>query len=355
MSRRLTILLVLSLAVAALVAFAWRARQAVPPASPAVAEVNGTPITQEQLEIRVASLLPRAAYHGNVPPEKLTSLRRTALDELILEELVWQDASGHGRRAEEAAVEAELARVRGRFGSETAFQAALQADGTTLAEYREFLARRVLVRQEREQRSALLEPSDAEVASYYEANTAQFVRPEQVHVLEILVKVDPSGTEEDERNARARADAALSRVRAGEPFETVAREVSEDDFRVKGGDLGWVHRGRLDRDLERSAFAAPVGRAELARSIFGFHVYLVAEREAARQLTIEEARPLIVDRVQRARRDATRREWEDGLRASAEVEILDPVLRDATPAELPALERSPATRSREMVAPNPLT
>jgi len=344
MKKRLAILLVSLAAVGTGMTAAWRLLVPSGPSSPAVATVNESAITQKELEIRMATLLPMASYHGNLPPEELLSLRRAALDELILEELVWQDASRQGRRPEASAVEAELGDVRRRFKSEEEFQAALRADGISLAEFRQYLARRVLVRQERQQRSVLHDPTDTEITRYFETNGAEFMRPEQVHLLEILIKIDPAATEADERNANARADAALARLRRGESFEMVAREVSEDDFRAKGGDLGWVHKGRLDRDLERAAFAAQVGHLGQARSISGLHLYKVVGREPARQLTPDEARPLIADRVQRARRDATRHAWENGLRAPARIEIFERELRDATPAKLPAFDQMPAGR-----------
>ena len=331
MTKRLVIALLLFAAAGTALFVAWRLRQPSAPSSPVFARVNDSSITQKELEIRVASLLPMTSYHGKISPDKLVSLRRAALDELIFEEVVWQEVRKEGRRANTSAVEAELANVRRRFDSEEEFKSALREDGITLDAFTRYVERKVLVRQEREDRSALHAPTDAEIASYYASNGAEFVRPERVRLLEILIKVDPAGTDADERKAKARAAAALARVRRTASFEAVAREVSEDEFGAKGGDLGWVHRGRLDRDLENAAFAAPVGQLGEARSISGFHVYKVAGREPARQLTLDEAKPLIVDRVQRARRDATRKAWEDGIRASARIEILDPVLRDATP------------------------
>lgn len=340
MKRRLVALLVV-LAAAAVALLAWRLRG--PVRSPqAVATVNGTAITKQELDIRLASVLPMASFHGDIAPEKLASLTRAALDELILEDLVWQDASRQGLSPDASAVEAELADVKRRFGSEARFEAALQEDGVTLDAYRRWLARKVLVRGERQKRSALHEPTEAEIAGYYETNGAKFMRPEQVRLQEILIKVDPVGTEAAQRAIEAKADAVARRLRRGEPFERVAEETSQDAWAVKGGNLGWVHKGRLDRDLETAAFAAPVGEIGRARSIHGFHVFKVLEREPGRQLTLDEARPAIVDRLQRARRDATRQAWEDELRKAARIEILDPVLRDATPAELPSIEGTAA-------------
>ena len=349
MNKRLVILLVVLAAAAAALA-AWRLREPPVPASPAVATVNGTAITQKELDIRVTSLLPMASYHGNVSPDKLASLRRAALDELILEELVWQDARRQGLSPDATAVEAELDDMKRRFDSGEAFEAALREDGVALDTYRKFLARKVLVRAERQKRSALHDPTEAEIASYYAANGAEFVRPERVRLQEIALKVDPAGTQADERAVKARADAVARRLRGGESFELVAEEASQDAYAVKGGNLGWVHKGRLDRDLEQAAFAAPVGEIGRARSIHGFHVFRVLEREPARQLTLDEARPLIVDRLQRTERDARRQAWEDGLRKPARIEILDQVLRDATPAELPTFE-GPAGQPSAAPAP----
>jgi len=337
MSKRLVALLVV-LAAAGAALLAWQLREPTVPQSPAVATVNATAITGKELDVRLASVLPMASYHGNLSPEKLASLKRAALDELILEELVWQDADRQGLSPEASVVEAELDGVKRRFGSEEQFEAALQEDGITLDAYRRWLARKVLVREERQKRAALHEPTEADIAGYYETNGAKFTRPEQIRLQEILLKVDPVGAEADERAIEATADAVARRLRRGEPFELVAEETSQDAWAVKGGNLGWVHQGRLDPDLETAAFAAPVGEIGRARSIHGFHVFRVLEREPARQLTLDEARPAIADRLQQARRDAIRQAWEDGLRTAARIEILDPVLRDATPAELPSID-----------------
>lgn len=337
MNKRLIIVLV-ALAALGAVAAAWRLREPRVLPSPAVATVNGTAITQKELDIRLASFLPMASYHGSVSPEKLASLKRAALDELILEELVWQDAQRQGLSPTASAVEAELDEMKRRFESEEAFDSALREGGITLKEYKQFLARKVLVREERQKRSALHHPSETEISAYYGTNGAEFERPEQVRLQAILIKVDPAGTEADERRAEATAEAVLKRLRRGEPFESVAETTSQDAYAVKGGNLGWVHRGRLDRDLEEAVFAAPVGKLGRVRSLAGFHVFRVSEREPARQLALDEARPLIVDRLQRARRDATRQAWEDGLRKPVRVEILDAGLREATPAEVPRFE-----------------
>lgn len=353
MNRRLVILIIALLAVGIAVAVVWRQRQPAAATGSALATVNGTAITQKELAIRVATLLPMASFHGNIPPEKLVSLKRAALDDLILDELIWQNARRRGRTPEPAAVEAELSSVKQRFESQAEFEAALREDGLTIDAFRRYLARTVLVRLERQERSALQTPTDADVVAHYETNRAEFLRPEQVHLMEILIKVDPAASASDEQQARARADAALARLRRGVAFEAVAREASEDSFGAKGGDLGWVHRGRLESGFENEVFAAPVGELRETRSLAGFHLYKVVERQPAQQLTLDEARPAVVDRLQRSRREATRRDWEQHLRASARVEILDADLRNARPMEVRTFESMPVVMPSRMPGAQP--
>src|SRR5687768_6368573 len=55
-----------------------------------VARVNGAAIASGELQAAMDARLPLTSYHQNVSPEKLTELRREALDSLIDEELRYQ-------------------------------------------------------------------------------------------------------------------------------------------------------------------------------------------------------------------------------------------------------------------------
>jgi parvulin-like peptidyl-prolyl isomerase len=298
----------------------------------AVALVNGTPITTDDLDVRLQEMLPFASYHGRVAPARLLALERAALDDLVLDELIYREAVAAGRRAPADEVEKELAAVRMRFDSRAQFGAALSENGLTELTFRERLARTVLVREARAAH-ARQSISDADIASYYRDNTAKFQRPERVHLLEILVRADPAEPS-SRRSADRRARAILARLRRGERFDKVARACSEDEYRVKDGDMGFVHRGRLDAELEAAVFAAMPGRYELARSLYGAQVFKVVEREPATELSLDEARPIIAGRLERQRRDAALAAWHERLLAGARIEIRDPALQRTRPAEL---------------------
>ena len=54
---------------------------------------------------------------------------------------------------------------------------------------------------------------------------------------------------------------AMARLAAGESFDKVARELSQDKAR-QGGSLGWQLRGAMVKDFETAAFALPVSKVD---------------------------------------------------------------------------------------------
>lgn len=327
-------------AIAAVVAVWYLASRDRQPTSPVVAVVNGGAVTAREVDIRVAQLLPMASFHGNIPPDRVRGLRRTALDELVLEHLIVEEARAAGIVIEEPAIEQELRAVRARFQTEEEFQAALKDNGETDRSFRTHLIRIQTIRRAQQQHLPS-DPSEADLRAEYDANPGQFLRPEQIRLQELLVKVDPAAGLEGDGQARAKAESLLRLVVAGRDLGALAAQHSDDTWRAKRGELGWVHRGRLDPALERAAFDAPAGKAGLARSLAGYHVFRVLGRQPPQQLTYDEARATLLERVREQRRVAAMSAWHEGLRGRASVDILDAALKTAAPVVVRRFETDP--------------
>jgi peptidyl-prolyl cis-trans isomerase C len=133
----------------------------------------------------------------------------------------------------------------------------------------------------------------------------------------------PEGAGPDvKKAARAKAEAALARVRKGEDFAAVAREVSEDPGSApRGGDLGAFGKGQMVPPFEQAAFALPAGQISgLVESPFGFHVIKVQERLPAGEIPFEPVKGQIKDHLAQTRREKAVDDLVRGLKEKAKIE-----------------------------------
>jgi NIMA-interacting peptidyl-prolyl cis-trans isomerase 4 len=78
---------------------------------------------------------------------------------------------------------------------------------------------------------------------------------------------------------------ALSLLKQGTAFNTVAERYSEDKAR-QGGALGWMARGSMVGPFQEAAFALPCSTVSAPRytdppvkTQFGYHIIMVEERK----------------------------------------------------------------------------
>lgn len=159
---------------------------------------------------------------------------------------------------------------------------------------------------EEESLSKSVKASQPEIDEYMKSHPE-----EQVHARHILIAVKSADapTEEglDKPQARAKAEEVLKRVKAGENFESLAKEYSTDPgSKESGGDLGWFGKGRMVPEFEKAAFALQPGQvSEIVESPFGFHIIKVEGRRngdpqaAAQQVEQDKEKKLIEEIVKR--------------------------------------------------------
>ncbi len=136
--------------------------------------------------------------------------------------------------------------------------------------------------------SASIPVSDAEIGAEYNANPQAYRKPEQIHARHILYKTN--GTPAGDAVARARADAAARKLKAGADFAALAKAESEDPgSQASGGDLGTFGRGQMVKEFEDAAFAAAPGAiVGPVKTPFGYHVIQVLEKMPERVQPIFE-------------------------------------------------------------------
>ncbi len=147
--------------------------------------------------------------------------------------------------------------------------------------------------------------------------TSQMVA--QTHARHILVK--PSEIMTDDQ-ARDLVEDLRGRAVAGESFEDLAREYSEDiGSAQEGGDLGWTSPGQMVPEFENRMNTTAVGEiSEPVRSQFGWHVIEVVERRE-QDMTEEAVRRKAMERLHQRKYDEELDAWLRRIRDEAFVDI----------------------------------
>jgi len=125
--------------------------------------------------------------------------------------------------------------------------------------------------------------SDDDVKAFYNARLDDFKTPEMVRVRHILIGVDAGDSEEEKQKAKEKAEDILNKIKAGEDFTKLALEFSDDTTtKQKGGDLGFISRGRLVKPFEDAAFALKPGQvSDIVETQFGYHIIKCEEKKDA--------------------------------------------------------------------------
>ncbi|MES3013753.1 MAG: peptidylprolyl isomerase, partial [Pseudomonadota bacterium] len=123
--------------------------------------------------------------------------------------------------------------------------------------------------------------SDADVDALIEQRRVANGKSPQLNVAQILVSVPEGASAEVAEQRRVRAEAALTRVKGGEDFAAVAREISEDGNKAQGGVIGMRPADRLPDLFVDGVRALKTGEVAptLLRSGAGFHVLKLVERQ----------------------------------------------------------------------------
>ena len=299
------------------------------PAAPAgagqkpVAKVNGTVLTEADLQQALNEIMPAGVFHGGFSSEKRAGYRPQALEKMIEKELFYQEALKNGIESDENAIETERERTIRRLGGEKKFRAALKKASLSDKQYREKLRKKYIIKRviEIEIRDKSV-ATDNEVRAYYESNKNKYMRPEARRITHILISVKPEASSEERALQKQRAQEVIDKINSGKDMSVVAWDYSEDPYRVKGGDFGLVHRGRLDPDLEKEVFALEPGQlSDIIESIHGYHVVRVEKIKPPQQLSIEEASEKIKNQLTAKKEKQLREALVSKLKEKAQIVV----------------------------------
>jgi peptidyl-prolyl cis-trans isomerase C len=275
--------------------------------SPAVATVNGAPITRNFYDFYIKGIT-----GGKAAADLTAEQRGIALDNLIRAQVVAEQAVKEGvDKSGEAAYMLELARLN-------VLQQAVQD---------RYLKDR--------------QPTEQELRAEYETQLAAMPKTEY-HARHILVATEPF------------AQKIIERLDKGEKFDALAKSESMDSSKNNGGDLGWFTPGRMVPEFAGAVMALKAGEYthKPVQTQYGWHVIQLLETREVTPPPFDQVRQRLVQVVQAKKF----RLYQDELLRNAKVEKFpDKMVGGVTPSApaAPAPGTPPAAAPGAAATPPP--
>ena len=257
-----------------------------------LAEVNGEKTTVADFNKELA----------DVPQnyrEALMKNKQRLLDELVLRELLYQEAL-----KQELDKDAEVLEVLERTK-------------------KKLMAQKLVIDIANQ-----TELTDEELENYYEANKDMFQDQEQIEASHILIKVNNPKDEEESKAAKVEIDEIAGKIKKGEDFEELAKQHSQCPSSAKGGNLGYFPRGSMVPEFENAAFDLRVGEvSEPVKTDFGYHIIKLNAKKAARKKPYEEVKDEAGNKLLREKRKQAIDQYTGKLKENAKITVNEEALK----------------------------
>jgi peptidyl-prolyl cis-trans isomerase C len=284
------------------------------PRSPALATVNGAPVTVSQFKDKLRFLklgfTNISGHEGGVSDAKMD-----LLSELIEEEMYMQEARRLKISVSKAEVDSRLGRAMS--GYTAPFTKSLKEEGFTAADFRMELEKKLVAERliESQVYSRIRVTSD-EARRYFDENRAALKRPEKVRARQIVVAT------------RKEAHDILTLLKKGADFTWLAKTRSLSPDSSAGGDLGYFAKDEMPPQFVRVVFRMKPGETSgIVKTSYGYHIFRVEGVMKGGEPSFQEAQPEITRRLAAVKGEGEFEKWLAGLKARTAITVNYDLLR----------------------------
>jgi hypothetical protein len=338
---------------------------------PLLVKGKGFEIRESDVEDAVTGLKATMATQGQtIPDSQRAAVEGRMLDRMILTRILMQRATAADKAAARAEADKFIAKTKSRAPSEDSYRRQLVAVGIKpevfeTRAYEQAIVETLIRREIRD----TLTVTDADVKAAYDqgldllardvqatiqkmetagqtnlqfytdakarlddvvkANLGRLEQPETVRSAVVMVFTVDSLTRqplpEDERaRKQKRLEGAITRIKAGEDFAKVAREVSEDpEVQRTGGEHTTTKAAVGIPELRQALFTLPIGELSgIITTRQGLYVVKVIERTPAGKMPFDKAAPELREHLLNQGVEKRLPEYFDKLKAEFNVEVV---------------------------------
>ena len=283
-----------------------------------VAVVNTEAVTAIEVAQRVERAQGEAKRNNSSLPDA-EGLRQQVLDTLIDERVQITYARESGAKVDETEVDRAIANIASQNQiSMVQLRDRLRSEGLDFGRFRSTLRDQLMVERVREREVlARIRITDADIDRVLDERRGKSATANQINLAQILVTVPEGAAADVVAQRQQRIEQASARLKAGEDFSQVARDLSEDGNRAVGGELGMRPAERFPDLFTEAVKVLAIGDVtpQPLRSAAGWHLLKVVDRSDGDpyKVTQTRARHILLRVSERAQASAVVRRM-DGLR-----------------------------------------
>lgn len=182
--------------------------------------------------------------------------------------------------------------------------------------------------------TAWAEITDDYAKNYYDEHPDEFKQPEGRYASHILIRVPQDADDMARMKARNKAEEVRKALLEGADFAQLAATTSECASRTRGGDLGFIPRGREAPAFEEAVYSQPIGQiGAVVESPVGYHVIMVTREQEERMVPFDEVRQTLINGLKRRAQQKLIAEYIEGLREKSLIRFVGPLAPQEKPAE----------------------
>lgn len=258
-----------------------------------VAVVDTVPITNHDVRVRAPQLRDQLKQQGRLVPEG-EALLKASLERLIVEKALLQYAKESGITIEDDAVTQAEQRLAAQDQiSVEGLHRKIKSDGSSVERLRQDLREQLTLQRLTERNvPGRIKISDTELdQAIRDRQNASLNTNPDIELGHILVAVPEKANEAEIATLQAKAQAAWARLKRGEDFARLAKELSDSPDRDRGGLMGVRPANRYPTLFVEATQKLAVGDVALVRSGAGFHLLKLISKHASSVITITQTHP----------------------------------------------------------------
>jgi len=264
-----------------------------------IAVIDGEPYTLTNIKVFAKTKGKIEFPTGDL--NRINDADRDVLEQFITEKLLETEIREAGIKVSDAEVDEYIGQIKARNKlSDDDLRTALSREGQTMVSYRasvksELEKNEMINRQVR----AKVNISNEDAERYYKLNMKNYSSGERALLRHILFSVPEKASGDELRAIFGKAGAVHERIKVGGDFAKLATEYSEGAGHTDGGNIGWVQRGTLVKEIEDVAFdKLSVGQvSEPFRSSMGVHIVKLEARDPGKVLPFATVAPKIKEEL----------------------------------------------------------